>query len=64
MKVFTSEAHRPFYEHLLKGGTVHRDDKLNNVEEDLTLESLDGDASRVRLYGYLTLSIREEAEVS
>ena len=53
--------HRPFYDALLSGKSVLRDDRLNNVKERLTLRSLDGDASQICLYGYLTLSVVDDA---
>jgi len=49
--------HHGFYRHLLAGGALYRDDRLNNVRQVITLETLGGDAARIQLYGYQDLSI-------
>lgn len=49
--------HRKFWEHIKAGGRVWRDDPLNNVQEWLDLQSLDGDVNAIVKYGYKNLSI-------
>ena len=49
--------HRRFYDHLIAGGKVWRDDKLNGKQEWLDIEALGGDASKITSYGYNDLSI-------
>lgn len=49
--------HRKYYDHLVAGGKVWRDDKLNGKQEWLDLEALNGDASNILKYGYHDLSI-------
>ena len=49
--------HRKFYDHIMSGGKVWRDDKLNGRQEWLDIEALGGDASKIAHYGYNDLSI-------
>lgn len=48
--------HYQFYKHLKNGGKIWRRDELNGVNEVLTEKSIGG-ADRIRLFGYLDLSI-------
>jgi len=50
-------SHFRFYEHLLNGGTLYRDDKLNGKQEFITANSLGGDLGRIQFYGFQDLSI-------
>lgn len=49
--------HRPFYDHLLKGGIVFRDDKTNGKQEWIDIRTLGGDAAEIQRYGYLNLQM-------
>jgi len=51
--------HKKFYDHILNGGKVWRDDKLNNVQEWIDINTLGGDATKIRKYGYNDLSIKD-----
>jgi len=50
--------HVEFYNHLKKGKSIQRDDKLNNISEILTPELIikrEGCLCKINLYGYETL---------
>lgn len=49
--------HKKFYDHLVAGGTIYRDDKLNDKQEFLTLADLGGEAIKIVGYGYNDLHI-------
>lgn len=54
--------HRPFYDHLQNGGSVWRNDRLNNVKEWINLSAFGGDAARITLYGYKDLSFTVDTD--
>jgi hypothetical protein len=51
--------HYPFYQELLKGGKVWRDDKLNGIKEWLTLDhpGIQDNAANISYFGYKDLSL-------
>ena len=51
------DPHRKFWEHIVAGGKVWRDDPRNNEREWLDLDRLGGDPNEIRRYGYNNLSI-------
>ena len=57
----TDSIHFKFYIHIVNGGRVWRDDKLNKIQEWMDLESLGGDASKITLYGYQDLTIPDQS---
>ena len=61
-KPLPDSPHRAFYEHLLKGGSIWRNDRANNVREWINLSSLGGDAARIGLYGHRDLGFTVDQE--
>jgi hypothetical protein len=59
-----NDPHKKFFDHLLSGGTIYREDKLNNVQEFLTIADLEGDATKILGYGYSDLHIVPVASLS
>lgn len=51
------DPHRPFWEHVRRGGRVWRDDRHNNEQGWIDLASLGGDANAIQRFGYADLSI-------
>lgn len=54
-------SHYRFWKHISEGGSVYRDDKLNNEQEVLTLEKLGGDATKIYCYGYQDLTVLDDS---
>lgn len=48
--------HQAFFKHLQSGGSLWRDDPVNNVREWIDMARLGGDAGRIQLYDFKTLS--------
>lgn len=53
------EPHYLLAQHLIHGGRVLGDDRLNHAHEILDLERLGGDAAEIRRYGWRDLRIEE-----
>lgn len=51
------DPHHPFYQRIIAGGRVWRNDPINGVQEWLDLHRLDDDPTKIMLYGYKDLSI-------
>ncbi len=50
--------HRPFWEHIKEGKNIWRDDKLNGIQEWLSLKDLNDDPNEIVRFGYKDLSIK------
>lgn len=54
------DPHYQYFKHIAAGGVVHRNDPLNKVKEDLTLDRLGGEAANIQQYGYQDLTIVDD----
>ncbi|OIQ72189.1 hypothetical protein GALL_461850 [mine drainage metagenome] len=52
-----NDPHHTFYQCIASGGRVWRNDPLNGIQEWIDLERLEGDPTKIMLYGHKDLSI-------
>ena len=62
MMLTDNNPHKKFFNHLIAGGKIFRDDKLNRIQEVIDINTLKGNAMNIIYYGYKDLTILCEVE--